>query len=33
MTELKNDRYMRALLKQQVENASMDDAPSGAIST
>ncbi len=34
MTELKNDRYLRALLRQPVmSHSSMDDAPGGSLST
>ncbi len=33
MTELKNDRYLRALLRQPVDVSSMDDAPGGSLST
>jgi hypothetical protein len=33
MTELKNDRYLRALLRQPVDvTPGVDDAPGGALS-
>lgn len=33
MTELKNDRYLRALLRSPLMSLSMDDAPGGSLST
>ena len=31
MSELKNDRYLKALLREQVDMTRMDDAPSGTL--
>lgn len=33
MTELKNDRYLRALLRQPVDVTPVDDAPCGPLFT